>query len=74
MFMGITLIGPKDEDGNNTEKKAVINTNDIYILSENPSVPGTSLLIMKDDKKNPNLIKGSYEQNAKILFGFNRKI
>ena len=68
MFMGVTFC-----DNTGKELKGVINTDCIKILCENKDNPNTTMVTFKDDTP-AGLIKGSYEENAKILFGFNRKL
>ncbi len=72
MWMGVTLVEPDISD---RELKTVINTNDIFCMSENKDNPETTLIVFHAATGKPNaLIKGSYEQNAKVLFGFNRRL
>lgn len=73
MFMGITFCEIDDKGAISKELKAVVNTNAIDMIVENPQFPGTCMIRFNDDTP-VGLIKGTYEENAKVLFGFNRKL
>jgi hypothetical protein len=67
--MGVTLC----EADSDIERRAVLNTDDIFLIYENVEKPNTTMVRFHNGAPNA-LIKGTYEQNAKILFGFNRKL
>ncbi len=72
MWMGVTLIEPGISD---KELRTVINTNDIFCITELPDNPDATMVVFHKIADRPNaIIKGSYDQNAKVLFGFNRKL
>ena len=73
MFMGVTFITITEEGSVKQELKSVINTDSIKRILENPNHPDTTVIFFNDDTPT-GLIKGSYEQNAKVLLGFNRKM
>lgn len=73
MFMGVTFITINEEGIIDQELRAVVNTNSIQRILENSKYPNTTVIFFNDDTPT-GLIKGSYEQNAKILLGFNRKL
>lgn len=61
----------KSEIKDGTERRIVFNTDDIKYMMENHGVPDTTIVFVRDGK--PTIIKGSFEENSKILLGFNRK-
>lgn len=61
--------GAEIKDG--TERRIVFNTDDIKYMMENHGVPDTTIVFVRDGK--PTIIKGTFEENSKILLGFNRK-
>lgn len=73
MFMGVTFVHLNEKGEIADEIKGVVNTETIRLITENPKAPNTSMISFKDDLPS-GLIKGSYEENAKVLFGFNRKL
>lgn len=75
MFFAATLIDARntDENGNEQERKErkiVFNTEEIRYMMDNPDDPETTVVFTA---KNPAIIKGTFEENSKILLGFNRK-
>ena len=74
MFMGVTFVTPgKNNAEADKELRAIINTNNIKLLAENTEHPNTCVVTFLDDTPS-GLIKGSYEEMSKILYGFNRKL
>lgn len=61
--------GSEIKDG--TERRILFNTEEIKYMLDNPTQLGTTVVFVKDGK--PAVIKGSFEENSKILLGFNRK-
>jgi hypothetical protein len=75
MFFAATLIDARntDKDGNvkeRKERKIVFNTEEIKYMMDNPDDPETTIVFTT---KNPAVIKGTFEENSKVLLGFNRK-
>lgn len=71
MWVGVTLVdGDKKET---RELKAMLNTDDIFCISENLDRPETTLITFNNDKPAA-LVKGSFDQVSKIFYGFNRKM
>ena len=75
MFFAATVIDARrtDKDGNELERKErkiVFNTEEIKYMMDNPDDPETTIVFTA---KNPAVIKGTFEENSKILLGFNRK-
>lgn len=73
MFMGVTFVHLNEDGSIKDQLKSVVNSNCIKMIVENPKVKDTCMISFTDDMPS-GLIKGSYEDNAKILFGFNRKM
>lgn len=71
-FMATLVDGKVDESGKMKEIKATFNTDNIKMLVENHENPETCMMTFTDGTQ-PALIKGSYEQNSKVLMGFNRR-
>lgn len=75
MWFAASLVNGKkkaEEEGTRAELKVMFNADNIKMLVENKDEPDTTMVVFKDGTQNA-LIKGSYEQNSKILYGFNRK-
>lgn len=75
MFFAATIIDARktDKDGNAQERKErrmVFNTDDIKYMMDNPDDPETTIVFTS---KSPVIIKGTFEENSKVLLGFNRK-
>ena len=75
MFFAATVIDARktDKDGNEQERKErkiVFNTEEIKYMMDNPDDPGTTVVFTT---KSPVIIKGTFDENSKILLGFNRK-
>ncbi len=75
MLFAATLIDARktDENGNEQERKErkiVFNTEEIRYMMDNPNDPETTIVFTDE---NPAIIKGTFEENSKILLGFNRK-
>lgn len=75
MFFAATVIDARktDKDGNvqeRKERKIVFNTEEIKYMMDNPDDPETTVVFTT---KSPVIIKGTFEENSKILLGFNRK-
>lgn len=74
MFMGVTFVTfGKNNAESDKELRAIINTNNIKFLAENDVHPNTCVVTFLDDTPS-GLIKGSFEELSKILYGFNRKL
>lgn len=75
MWFAASLVDSKkkaEEEGTRAEIKVMFNADNIKMLVENKEEPDTTMVAFRDGTPNA-LIKGSYEQNSKILYGFNRK-
>ena len=73
MFMGITLVDLDENFKIKSELRTVVNTDAIEALVENKKVPNTCVMTFKPEVSMSNgLIKGSYDDISKVLFGFNR--
>lgn len=73
MWFAATLLDNKaNEDGKINELRVMFNTEIIRMLVENKDNPETTMISFLDGTKSA-LIKGSYESNAKIFYGLNRK-
>ena len=73
MWFAATLLDNKaNEDGKINELRVMFNTEIIRMLVENKDNPETTMVSFLDGTKSA-LIKGSYESNAKIFYGLNRK-
>lgn len=73
MWFAATLLDNKaDENGKINELRVMFNTEIIRMLVENKDNPETTMVSFLDGTKKA-LIKGSYESNAKIFYGLNRK-
>lgn len=75
MFFAATLIDARntDKDGNvqdRKERRIIFNTEEIKYMMDNPDDPETTIVFTA---KNPAVIKGTFEENSKVLLGFNRK-
>ena len=70
MWVGVILVADK---GDIRELKAMLNTDDIFCISENLDKPETTLITFNKDKPAA-LVKGSFDQVSKIFYGFNRKL
>lgn len=66
----------KKEEGKEQEARkelqTVLNTDNIKMLVENNEDPETTMVVFVDNTA-PALIKGSFEKNAKVMAGFNRR-
>lgn len=78
MWFIATLVdgNAKKEEGKDQESRkelqVVLNTDNIKMFVENNEDPETTMVVFVDDTT-PALIKGSFEKNAKVLAGFNRR-
>ena len=74
MWFAATLVNGKKsiEKEGSTELKVMFNTDIIKMVVENKEEPDTCMVVFLDGTQSA-LIKGSYESNAKIFYGLNRK-
>lgn len=74
MFFAATLIDARKKDGEEVsdrkERRIIFNTEEIKYMMDNPDDPETTIVFTA---KNPAVIKGTFEENSKVLLGFNRK-
>ena len=75
MFFAATVIDARktDKNGNEQERKErkiVFNTEEIKYMMDNADDPETTIVFTTNS---PVIIKGTFEENSKILLGFNRK-
>ena len=73
MFIGVTFVHLDEKGEISDEIKGVVNSQSIRLITENHKAPNTCMIVFNDDMPS-GLIKGTYEQYAKVLFGFNRKM
>lgn len=73
MFIGVTFVHLDEKGEISEEIKGVVNSQSIRLITENKKSPNTCMIVFNDDMPS-GLIKGTYEQYAKVLFGFNRKM
>lgn len=75
MFFAATVIDARKTDKNGkelerNERRIVFNTEEIKYMMDNTDDPETTIVFTT---KSPVIIKGTFEENSKILLGFNRK-